>query len=357
MSNHKIALISDIHFGVKGNSETYLKIIQDFFLKTLKEVIEVRDIKDVRILGDLFDCRNHINVRTINVVLEIFDWYEKNMPDVAFKILLGNHDIYFKNRVDVNSVSMLAKFNNVEIISEITEETINGKSVITYPWIVDESTTESLFKSHCSGKKKWDLCLGHFEIRGFEMTRGNPDIAGVEQGQFKNYGRVFTGHYHLRNTNNQISYLGCPYELTWNDYQDEKGIHIYNVDSGETEFIPNNDSPKHIRLSADKILEADAKTLKSLAHNTIKIIIDKKYSEDELNMVYNKLSSVDIINLDTENNYIDEDVEAEDVDISNLSNALVFLNEYVMDLTLEEEIVAEEALKYLKEIHSIVEER
>lgn len=355
MSNYKIALISDIHFGVKGNSETYLMIIKNFFLKTLKEVIEVRNITDVRILGDLFDCRNHINVRTINVVLEIFGWFEKNMPDVHFKILLGNHDIYFKNRIDVNSVTMLAKFSNVTIIDEITEEEINGKKIITYPWIVDESTTEAKFKAHCSGKKKWDLCFGHFEIRGFEMTRGNPDVDGIEQGQFKNYGRVFTGHYHLRNTNNQISYLGCPYELTWNDYGDQKGIHIYDVDSGETEFIPNNDSPKHIRVNASDIIEADNKKIKQLSNNVVKVVIDKKYKEEELAKAYSKLGTVDIIKIDTENNVIDEDLEAEDVDISNLGNALVFLKEYLEDITLEDDIESDEAMKYINSIYSIVE--
>lgn len=352
---HKIALISDIHFGVKNNSEIYLNIISNFFLKTLSSVLKTRKIEDVRILGDLFDCRNTVNVRTLNTVLNIFSWYEEKMPEVKFKILLGNHDIYFKNALNVNSINVLRKFSNVEIIDSITEEKINNKSIITYPWLVDESEIEKLFNSHCSGKKKWDLCFGHFEIAGFEMTKGIVDENGLKTGKFKNFGRVFTGHYHIRNTQGHISYLGCPYEINWNDYGDEKGIHIYDVDQGKTEFIPNNSSPKHIRVKISELIDADSKLLKSLEGNSIKVVIDKKYDDADIMAANSRLDDINLIRIDTEKQYIEDEIDAEDVDIENLGNAMMFLNEFVNNIDLEEGLEKKELIEYLKDIHTKVE--
>ena len=352
---HKIALISDIHFGVKNNSETYLKIIRDFFLKTLSSVVKTRKITDVRILGDLFDCRNNINVRTMNTVLDIFRWYEEKMPEVKFRCLVGNHDIYFRNRIDVSSLRMLEKFSNFEVIDTITEENINGKKVITYPWLIEDSEIEKLFDAHCSGKKKWDLCLGHFEISGFEMTKGNVDEDGIQQGKFKNFGRVFTGHYHLRNTIGHISYLGCPFEINWNDYGDDKGVHIYDVDQNKTEFIPNDDSPKHVRIKVSDLMEADEKKLKALEGNSIKLVIDKKYEDTEIMAAQSVIEKLELIRVDTENTFVDEEIDAEDVDITNLGNAMVFLKEFVENIDHEEGLTAKETLEYLTDIHALVE--
>ena len=352
---HKIALISDIHFGVKSNSETYLKIMSNFFYKTLSSVLKTRKITDVRILGDLFDCRNNINVRTMNTVLDIFKWYEEKMPEVKFKCLIGNHDIYFRNRIDVNSIKMLEKYSNFEIIDSITEEVIDGKSIITYPWIVEDSEIESLFKSHCNGKKKWDVCFGHFEISGFEMTKGNVDEHGIQQGKFKNFGRVFTGHYHLRNTIGHISYLGCPFEINWNDYGDDKGIHIYDVQQNKTEFIPNDDSPKHIRVKVSELLEADEDKLKKLEGNTLKLIVDKKYEDTDIMAVQSKIEGMNLIKVDTENKFVEDDIDAENVDISNLGNAMVFLKDFISSIDLEDGLEEKEMLQYLTEIHASVE--
>ena len=83
---HKIALISDIHFGCRNNSEIYLEIIKKLLTQTLASIIDDRNITDVRILGDLFDCRNNINVRTLNVAIDVFKWYKINKPNVKFKI-------------------------------------------------------------------------------------------------------------------------------------------------------------------------------------------------------------------------------------------------------------------------------
>lgn len=342
-------MVSDIHFGIKNNSEKYLSMIKDFFIITVSRAVDSHNISDVRILGDLFDCRNNVNVRTFNTVLEIFKWYEVNRKNVHFKILLGNHDIYYRNRIDVNSLELLRNFKNVTIIDSIVKEEIDGKSIITFPWIVDESDIKSQFDSICSDNIKYDLCLGHFEIKGFEISKGYVDDFGLDTGKFKNFKRVFTGHYHIRATMNQISYLGCPYQLTWNDYGDTKGIHIYDLETGKTTFLENTDSPYFIKITVDDVIN-DSSILEKIKGNTVKVVVDKKYEELDILKSITKLEGLCPNKLDVENEYVEQIEEVDNVDIQ-MNDTLSFLTEYIKNVELEKDIDEKKLLSHLNDLY------
>jgi len=354
--SYKLLFISDIHFGCKNNSEKYISIIKSFFLDTLKNVIEKENIKDVRILGDLIDNRNTINIRTLNTVLDVFRWYQNHKPSVKFKILLGNHDIYYHNRVDINSIEVLREFPNIEIIDNSVEEVINGKSIITFPWLVKDTEAYIKFNEVIHGEKVYDLCLGHFEINGFEVTPGIIHENGEQSiGKFKNFKRVFTGHFHLRNTSNQISYLGCPYPLNWGDYGDQKGIHIYDIDEGTTTFIENNDSPAFIKLTIDDLLQKNLAKLSKIKGNFIKLVVDKKYDPKIILKCLSIIENCEPIKLEVDNIFI-EDFNGEDVgevDLSRLNDPQVFLNEYIKNINLDNEYKDLDKIDFIKYVSEL----
>jgi DNA repair exonuclease SbcCD nuclease subunit len=354
--SYKIGFISDIHYGCKNNSEKYISIIDDFFYKTLYKVIKDNKITDMRILGDLFDNRNAINVRTLNSVLAMFRWYQKELPQLKWTIIVGNHDQYYHNRIDVNSIEALREFVNITIIDKVTEQTINNKKVIMFPWISSESEAEIKFKQVTSGTTKYDLCLGHFEIQGFEMQRGYPAEHGVEQGTFKNFNRVFTGHFHIRNTSKdgKISYLGCPYQLTWGDYGDEKGIHIYDVDTNETTFIPNNDSPKFIKISVEDFVNKDVAKIKLAKGNFVKLVVEKKVQESTLIKLIQKVESLSPIKLEVDNQVLDDIAETEEAkkmleqyqhSVGKATDPVNFMNEYVSNVLVEDPSIDKNNIK------------
>jgi DNA repair exonuclease SbcCD nuclease subunit len=356
MMSYKIGFISDIHYGCKNNSEKYLDIIDEFFYKTLSKIIKEQKITDMRILGDLFDNRNNINVRTLNSVLAMFRWYQKEMPHVRWTILVGNHDQYYHNRIDVNSIEALREHVNVTIIDKVTEEKINGKNIITFPWLSAEGEAEVKFKQACKGDVKYDLCLGHFEIKGFEMQRGFPSEHGVEQGTFKNFKRVFSGHFHIRNTSldQKISYLGCPYQLTWGDYGDDKGVHVYDVDTNETTFFKNNDSPQFVKVSIEDFVNKDIPKLKLAKGNFVKLVIEKKVNESTLIKLIQKLESLGPIKLEIDNQVVEEIAETEEAkkllsqyqhSVGKATDAVSFMNEYVSGVLVEEDGIDKEELK------------
>lgn len=351
---HKLLFISDIHFGIKNNSETYLNVMKDFFTKTLVKIIKDNNITDVRVLGDVFDCRNSLNIRTMNMVLDIFKGFQTTIPNTIFTMFDGNHDEYYRNTSEINALRIFESFSNIKLLNEITEETIDGKSIISVPWLVEDSHAKAKFQSICNGPKKYDLCLGHFEIKGFEISKGYfDDFSKEEPIHFKNFKKVFTGHYHIRDTKGNITYIGCPYPLTWNDYGNTKGIYIYDLTTEEVLFTENKDSPGFYRITVQEIIDNKELSLDKIKGNNIKLVIDKKYDEVELLKSMAKIESVKPIKLDIEHEFIEEIDTNENIDVSKMNNPLSFLKEYVDSIEIED-LDKDELLKHIADIYQTV---
>ena len=136
------------------------------------------------------------------------------------------------------------------------------------------------------------VVFGHFEIKGFEMYRGMPAHEGLEISLFNKFELVCSGHFHKKSTMGNISYLGCPYQMTWNDYDDPKGFHIYDTVTRELEFIQNEMILFHKVWYND-----DGKTVEELTNYDysylencfVKVIVKNKTQPDVFDIWMNKL--------------------------------------------------------------------
>jgi DNA repair exonuclease SbcCD nuclease subunit len=63
---------------------------------------------------------------------------------------------------------------------------------------------------------------------------------GFSKDIFKKFDLVFSGHYHHRSNDSHIYYLGNPYELTWQDYNDPRGFHLFDLQTRQLEFVHNS---------------------------------------------------------------------------------------------------------------------
>jgi DNA repair exonuclease SbcCD nuclease subunit len=232
----KIAIITDQHFGARNDSVSFLDFYQKFYDNTFFPVLESNDIDTVLILGDTFDRRKYVNFYALDRAKRMFFDKLASM-NINVHMLAGNHDTYFKNTNEVNSPDLLLKeYDNINVIDKPTTINVYNTDICMMPWICPENYQQSLDEMK---NTKADLCMGHFEIAGFAMYRGMESHEGLNKQIFEKFDMVFSGHYHHRSDDGHIYYLGNPYELTWQDYNDPRGFHLFDLDRRELEFVRN----------------------------------------------------------------------------------------------------------------------
>lgn len=232
----KICILGDTHFGMRNDSPIFHELYKNFYQKTLIPYLEEHGITTVLQLGDLFDRRKYINFNTLKLAREYF-FDELTTRDITLHTLLGNHDVFFKNTLAVNSTELLLKdYKNIVIHSSPKTENFDGLDIDIVPWICEDNEAEVV---EFIGNSKSEFCAGHFELAGFEMDRGNVCHEGWEASKLSRYELVLTGHFHHRSTSGNIHYVGSPGEMTWADYNDPRGFHILDTDTREITFIEN----------------------------------------------------------------------------------------------------------------------
>jgi len=234
----KIAVLNDTHFGVKGGSDVLLNNQAEFFRKVFFPKVEEEGISQILHLGDLYDSRKAIDVKTQHAARKMFLEPMRNRG-MMMDIIPGNHDVYYKSTNSINSLKeMLGYFlNNIHIIEEPETMTYSGMQIGLVPWINSENEDQCMefIRSKC--KSSW--LAGHFEIAGFDMMRGVKSTHGLDASVFDRYESVLSGHYHSGSQKGNIKYLGSQSEFTWADADDPKYFHIIDTSTREIEHVRN----------------------------------------------------------------------------------------------------------------------
>ena len=234
----KIALITDLHIGARNDSPLFHDYYERFYSNTFFPRLKADGIDTVIFLGDTFDKRKQINFVSFERSLEyLFNPLKSN--GITVYCLVGNHDAPLKNHIKVSSSKLLlSQFDNIEVIDTPREIVLDGVEFLMLPWVCPDNQADS---TALINKTKATILCGHLELAGFEMHKGQLSEHGqFELGVFKKFDKVWSGHYHHRSSQGNITYLGNPYELTWSDYDDPRGFHIYDTQSDTLEFVENS---------------------------------------------------------------------------------------------------------------------
>ena len=342
----KIALITDTHFGVRNDNQRVTDFQEKFYKEVFFPYLDEHKITTVAHLGDTFDRRKFINFRTLDRSKEMFfqPLYDRN---INFHVLVGNHDAYFKNTIEINSVDLLTKeFVNITAYSKPTEW--NG--ILMLPWICDENR-EECFK--LVEETKCQVMFGHLELQGYQMYKGQAMYHGMKDDWLQKFDLVCTGHYHTRSTQGNVNYLGTPYEMTWSDAEDPKGFHIYDTDTRELEFIENpNTMFKKIWYNDEDAIVTDIidQDLDQYQNTFIKVIVKNKTNPYWFDMFIERLERKEPIHLQIVEDHLNLDLEDEDDILDEAEDTLTILNKYIESM----ELVAnkEEVSKVINDLYS-----
>jgi DNA repair exonuclease SbcCD nuclease subunit len=233
----KVAIITDTHIGKKAFDRNLNEYFLRFMENTFFPEIEKRGIKHIIHLGDLFDRREYIDFDVLNSWRgRVFD----RLKNYKFQILVGNHDCYYKNTNKINSLyELLYGYTWAEIHIDPVVMNFPENDVLFLPWISPENQKQSMDLIQSTNAK---FVMGHLEVQGFKMNSGIESQHGLDPKIFDRFKRVLTGHFHCRSTNGKIVYLGSPYPMDWGDYGDLRGFNIFDLNTGELEFVENPES-------------------------------------------------------------------------------------------------------------------
>ena len=321
----KIALINDTHFGARSDSlpfDAYFrKFYDEFFFPTLVE----RDIKTIMHLGDVFDRRKYINYNTLKSCRKYF--FEKaESLGIDMYMVPGNHDTYFKNTNEVNSPELLLQdYKNVKIFPDVTELEFDKRKILFVPWICSgnyDSVMETVDNTDAS------VCFGHFEFSGFQMYKGVPNPHGMDVEPFSDFELVCSGHFHHHSMAGNVVYLGNPYEITWSDYNDERGFTIYDTQDNSLEFQKNPYRMFHkiFYNDVDGVSDFD---LTDFVGSCIKLIVVKKENFAKFDKLVDKLYSCNPVELKIIEDFSEfEDNAVGEVELK-LDDTITLLNDYV----------------------------
>ena len=325
----KVALITDTHFGARNDSRVFAKYFSKFWSEIFFPYIDNHSIDHVIHLGDIVDRRKYINYVTADNLKKDFIHPLKER-NIKFWCLIGNHDIYYRNSLEINALDQLYGLDeNINLITEAQEINIDGCDLLLVPWICKDNwnSTWSAIK-----KSRSQVMLGHLELNGFEMHRGAVCDTGFDLEEFHKFDMVLSGHFHHKSSNDNIYYLGCPYEITWSDYNDPKGFHVFDTVTRELEFIKNPHSMFYkfdYNDSNMKIEELDDMDLSLFENSYMKVIIQNKTNPYLFDLFIDRLTKAGVHDLQIVEDLFNLDMDNESDIIDEAKSTMEMLDSYV----------------------------
>jgi len=343
----KVAIITDQHFGARNDSVAFLDFYEKFYDNTFFPALDASGVDTLLVLGDTFDRRKYMNFYALDRAKKM--WFDKLQErDIKVLMITGNHDTYFKNTNEVNSPELLLKeYSNIEILYDPQTVDIHGYPICFIPWICADNYDQCI---DVMNKTDSDLCMGHFEINGFVMHRGQVSHDGLSKDLFKKFDMVFSGHYHHRSNDGQIYYLGNPYEMTWNDFNDPRGFHFFDLETRKLEFVTNPYTMFQRIEYNDKNQEPiDLDTI-DLAEKFVKVVVVNKTDFYKFDKFVNKLYTMgahDIKIMEDLSEFDDGELQDESI---NLEDTLDVLSNYIDSVNTDMD--KEKIKSYMKSLYT-----
>jgi DNA repair exonuclease SbcCD nuclease subunit len=249
------------------------------------------------------------------------------MVDLGIKldVIVGNHDVFYKNTNDINSPGLLLQqYTNISAYDKPVELTYAGLDILMLPWICTDNYEDSMSIIKDTSAT---VCFGHLELAGFQMHKGQVNDHGFDSKIFNRFDLVCTGHFHHRSNRGNIHYLGNPYELTWADYEDPRGFHIFDTETRELEFIVNPNRMFYKIFFNDQY-QTEAYEYAYLKDCFVKVIVQTKENQINFDMLIDRLEKVGPADLQVVDDHLNMDLEDNDDILDSAEDTLTLLSKF-----------------------------
>lgn len=331
-----IAFLTDTHTGARSSSSVFREYMKFWYEEHFFADLDRRDIKHIIHGGDFFDNRNAISLQDIDFVV---NWFANKLIDGGYSmtIVLGNHDVAFKNTNRVHSLSMLqaAAPDNVRVIEDPELTEIDGQWYALVPWINSSNYDSTIEFLNGLISKPSIIVVGHFEIAGAKMY-ANSSLCehGLNADLFTQFKEVWSGHFHHKSKMNNIRYMGSAFHLNWQDHNDARGYHIYNAARDSLEFVENEYS-LFAEVAFDKdifALMSDDDYSDAFNMRFVRLVVDSEYDNVALLDTISKINKskphdLQVVNLTAIKQ--DEAQTADDVAVKVTKTTIAYIETYI----------------------------
>jgi DNA repair exonuclease SbcCD nuclease subunit len=354
----RLWMITDTHLGVRNSSEEWIQIMRKYFFEWFIPLVK-KEYKpgDILIhLGDVYDSRQSINLKVLNLCVEIFGELSKVFKDGVF-VIVGNHDIYAKETNQINSLASLKWIPGVNVYEEPETIIFGKRSAFMMPWRANEEVAVELL----SETPEHDYLFCHSDIRGLSFNKFTKIEDGISYNRLDNFKKVYSGHIHYSQDFGKVKMLGSPYQLTRSDMDNKKYILLLDLETEEETIFENNFSPKFIRIGFDSVLDKTPLELEEMfKNNFVDVLIDPKLAVKaplgiltEMITSQLKITFTPINDNKTESQNLDETLF--NLDGKNFS-ILDFSDEYINSLKEDDE-TKEKMKKTIKVLYKKITEK
>ena len=265
----KAAVFTDIHLGLKGNSKVHNDDCEEFVDWYIKQA-KANGCETGIFCGDWHHNRNSLNLTTMDATIRSMEKLGSSFEQFFF--FDGNHDLYYKDKRDVNSTAFAKHIPGITFIDEI----ITKDDVTLVPWLVGEEW-KKIKKIKCK------YMFGHFELPSFYMNAmvQMPDTGELKSEHFENQEYVFSGHFHKRQKQGKVHYIGNAFPHNYADaWDDKRGMMILDKENNkEPEYINWQDCPKYRTTTLSQLLDPKQDIIKSKMYLRVTIDVPISYEE------------------------------------------------------------------------------
>jgi DNA repair exonuclease SbcCD nuclease subunit len=263
----RAAIFTDIHFGLKNNSITHLQDCESF-VDWFIDLAKSKNCETGMFLGDWHHHRASINLQTLNFSLRSLE--KLSAAFEQFYFLPGNHDLYYRDKRDIHGAEWARHLPNIRVVNDW----FTDGDVTIVPWLVgdDHKRIQKINSKYV---------FGHFELPHFKMNAmvEMPDTGEVNVDDFKGVERVFSGHFHLRQQQGNVTYIGNAFPHNFSDAGDEqRGATILDWD-GTTEFHAWDQQPTYRVVDLSALIDHADQILKPNMHVRVNLDINVSYEE------------------------------------------------------------------------------
>ena len=342
----KIALLNDTHFGVRNDSPAFMKYQNRFYDEVFFPYLKEHNIGTLVHLGDVVDRRKFINHNTAHNFKKKF-WDRLDNEVIDTHIIIGNHDTYFKNTNEVNALQNLDISKNAKIYTNATTLEFDNLPILFIPWICDDNYEDSIYQID---NTRATIAMGHLEVKGFEMHAGHINEHGLEKEQFTKFEKVISGHFHKKSDDGRIYYLGSQYQMTWSDYGETKGFHIFDTETREITKIDNPLSMFEKIYYNDKQTDYTTVDISQYNNKHIKLFVSNKTNDDMYNMfIDNLFNKINIHELNIVEDNSDMNASVRDDILEQGEDTLTYLGNYIDQV--ETDVDKQKLKEFAKELY------